>query len=113
MKGGSSTVVMPGASAGTANSVVRRGVAGSSSDSPGSRAYAATTITAAMSPKVTNHFSPLISQPPGTRRATVRMPDGSLPACSSVTAYASCSSPRSAGTSQRSCSSSLAARQTL
>ena len=45
--------------------------------------------------------------------ATVVMPDGSDPASASVTAYASCSSPRSAGRSQRSISSGLADFQTL
>ena len=42
--------------------------------------------TAAMSPVVTNHFSPLITQPPSVLTAVVAMPDGSDPACSSVTA---------------------------
>jgi hypothetical protein len=39
-----------------------------------------------MSPEVTNHFSPSITQPPSRRRAVVAIPDGSEPACSSVTA---------------------------
>ena len=70
-------------------------------------------MTAATSPKVTNHFSPLISQPPSTFVAVLVIMLGSEPAPASVTAYASCSSPRSAGCSQRSLSSWLAARQTL
>jgi hypothetical protein len=47
---------------------------------------------------VTNHFSPSISQPSPSCRAVVAMPDGSEPACSSVTAYDSAAVPRSDGT---------------
>ncbi|MGH2851534.1 MAG: acyl-CoA dehydrogenase family protein [Solirubrobacteraceae bacterium] len=36
--------------------------------------------------RVTNHFSPSITQPPSLRRAVVVIPDGSEPASASVTA---------------------------
>jgi hypothetical protein len=42
-------------------------------------------------------LSPSMRQPASVRAAVVAIRDGSEPACSSVTAYASCSSPRSAG----------------
>ena len=46
-----------------------------------------TMMTAATSPEVTNHFSPLITKPPSSVRcAAVLMPDGSEPASASVTA---------------------------
>ena len=75
MNGGSSTTEIPGEVASTRNSV-----------GPSPSAFATTMKTVAMSPEVTNHFSPSITQPPSRRRAVVAIPDGSEPACSSVTA---------------------------
>ena len=43
-------------------------------------------ITSATSPLVTNHFSPRMRQPEPVGVAVVAIPDGSEPACSSVTA---------------------------
>jgi hypothetical protein len=55
-----------------------------------SGAIATTMITSATSPLVTNHFSPLIRQPPpASGVADVSIADGSEPASASVTAYAS------------------------
>ena len=72
-------------------------------------------ITSATSPLVTNHFSPRIRQPPPSPSgaAVVSIADGSEPASASVTAYASCASPRSIGRSQRSICSSVPTDQTL
>ena len=50
-------------------------------------ALATTMCAAATSPVVTNHFSPLIRQPPAILAAVARISDGSDPANSSVTAY--------------------------
>ena len=66
---------MPGASAGTRNSVGPSG------------ATATTMITSATSPLVTNHFSPRMRQPPpSSGSAVVAIADGSEPARASVTA---------------------------
>ena len=78
MNGGSSTISMPGAPASTRNSVGR--------GSPSAIAFATTMYTAHTSPEVTNHFSPSMRQPASVRCAVVAIPDGSEPACSSVTA---------------------------
>jgi hypothetical protein len=77
----------PGRSASTMNSV-----------GPCPSAFATTMWAVATSPLVTNHFSPSITQPAPSRRAVVRMPDGSEPANSSVTAYDRLASPRNDGT---------------
>ncbi len=50
-----------------------------------------------MSPQVTNHFSPLSSQPPSVRVAVLVPEEGSEPAPGSVTAKASKRSPRMTG----------------
>ena len=67
-------MLIPGVSVGTANSVGPSGAA------------ATTMITSATSPLVTNHLSPRIRQPSPTGSAVVAIPEGSDPACSSVTA---------------------------
>ncbi len=87
VNGGSSTNSRPSASASTMNNV-----------GPYPAQIATTMCAAATSPLVTNHFSPSRSQPPAPSGvAVVRMPEGSEPACSSVTAYEIHPSPRSAG----------------
>jgi hypothetical protein len=85
VKAGSSTVVMPGASAGTANSVSPLPRPAASSPLA-LGAIATTMITFATSPLVTNHLSPRIRQPSPAGSAVVAIPEGSEPACSSVTA---------------------------
>ena len=64
---------------------------GSTRNSVGSRSEPSTTLaitisTRATSPEVTNHFSPLIRQPPSVATAVLAIPPGSEPASASVTA---------------------------
>ena len=73
-----------------------------------SSVWAHTTATSAIPPFVIHIFVPdRIQSPPGSRRADVRMPDGSLPKSGSVRPKHPTTSPLAIGGSQRSFCSSL------
>ncbi len=87
MNRGTRVISTPAASLSTKNRVAARS----------GPASAWTSRKSAMSPQVTNHFSPLSSQPPSVRVAVLAHEPGSEPAPGSVTANASKRSPRMTG----------------